>query len=84
MSKIVIYTTQYCPYCIAAKRFLGSQNLPYEEIDITDQDKMWDMLREKTGMQTVPQMFFDGKSIGGYDEMINLYRSGKWPYPIKK
>jgi len=81
MPEIVIYTTRYCPYCVSAKRFLNSQHLPYQEIDITDHDEMWDMLRKKTHQQTVPQIFFAGKSIGGYDDMMKLYHSNRWPFP---
>jgi glutaredoxin 3 len=84
MPEIVIYTTQYCPYCISAKRFFNSQNLPYQEIDITNKDEMWDMLQKKTRQQTVPQIFFDGKSIGGYEDMMELYRSNLWPFPKEK
>lgn len=76
-SKVLIYTTEYCPYCRSAKDFLKSKNVPFEEIDVTNDDAMRDKLVKLTGQETVPQIFADGKSIGGYDDLVKYYRSGK-------
>jgi glutaredoxin 3 len=76
--KVVIYTTRFCPYCVAAKKLLTSKNIHFEEIDITHDDEMWDKLVELTGgRQTVPQIFVDEKLIGGYDDLVKFYNSGK-------
>jgi glutaredoxin 3 len=76
--KVVIYTTQYCPYCHAAKDFLKKQKITFEEIDVSDDDAMRDKLVKMTGgRSTVPQIFADDKSIGGYDDLVALYKSGK-------
>lgn len=76
--KVVIYTTQYCPYCTAAKKFLRSKQVDFQEIDLTDDDAMREKLVQMTGgRETVPQIFADGKSIGGYDELVEFYNSGK-------
>ena len=75
---VIIYTTRNCPYCVAAKRLLFSKKVSFEEIDITHRDKMWDKLVELTGgRQTVPQIFVDEKLIGGYDDLLKFYNSGK-------
>ncbi len=74
--KIIIYTTQYCPYCHAAKEFLKSKKLAFEEIDVTDNDAMREKLFQMSGQVTVPQIFADGKSIGGYEDLVRFYKSG--------
>ena len=76
--KITIYTTSYCSYCHAAKRFLKSKNVVFEEIDVTDDEGMRRKLVQMTGgRETVPQIFADGKNIGGYDELVASTQSGK-------
>ena len=71
--KVVIYTASYCPYCHAAKRLLKSQGVVFEEMNVTDDENMREKLIQMThGRQTVPQIFVDGRSIGGYDELVKL------------
>ena len=77
MKKVVVYTTNYCPYCAAAKKFLNSKKVDFEEIDVSQDDAMRDKLVQLSGQETVPQIFVDGKSIGGYEELVEYYRSGK-------
>jgi glutaredoxin 3 len=78
MSDVTIYTTRICPYCIAAKRLLGARRIPYEEIDVTgDQAKRGWLVEITGGRKTVPQIFIRGQSIGGYDELAALDRSGQ-------
>lgn len=75
MRDVVIYTTDYCPYCHAAKKLLASKKIIYKEIDVTGNDALRDKLVEMTGgRQTVPQIFIDGKSIGGYEELKRLLK----------
>jgi GrxC family glutaredoxin len=79
MSKIVIYTIDYCPYCRKAKELLDQLKVKYEEIDISKNEaQMRLMLAEKTGgKQTVPQIFVDDKLIGGYDAISTLHEKGE-------
>jgi glutaredoxin 3 len=73
MAKITVYTTDYCPYCVRAKELLKSRGIPYEEIQLSEEDdKAWDDLYERSKMKTVPQIFADGKIIGGYTELAAL------------
>lgn len=72
-SKVVVYTTDYCPYCRAAKDHLRSKKIAFQEIDVTHDDTMREKLVEMTGRPTVPQIFVDGKSIGGYEDLVRLY-----------
>lgn len=76
--EVVIYTTEYCPYCSAAKQLLQSKGVAYKEIDVSDDGDMRRKLVQLSGGRTtVPQIFADGKSIGGYDDLARLYASGK-------
>ena len=77
-TKVEVYTTPYCPYCRAAKDFLKSKKVDFVEIDVSGDEPMRRRLVEMTGgRETVPQIFADGRSIGGYDELVAYYLSGK-------
>ncbi len=76
MKTIQIYTTRSCPFCDLAKRLLKDRGLDFEEIDVTDADKKA-ALKAKTGWRTVPQIFIEGKLIGGYQELVKMDREGK-------
>ncbi len=77
MNKIEIYSKDWCPYCAKAKSLLQSKQLDYAEIDITtDQAREQEMI-ERSSRRTVPQVFIDGESIGGYDDLANLNASGE-------
>ena len=78
---IELYTVDYCPYCKKALNFLNEKNVHYTNHDITEnEDVMRKELGEKYGIKghvTVPQIIIDGKNIGGYTDMINLYSTGE-------
>ena len=77
MAQVIIYTTNWCPYCHAAKAFLRAKAVDCEEIDVTDNpDKRFDM-EQRSRRHTVPQIFIDGKSVGGYDEIRMLDATGE-------
>ena len=77
MVKIEIYSTSYCPYCIRAKQLLDAKNVDYSEIDVTGDDGARLALVERSGgRRTVPQIFINGESIGGYDDLRALEESG--------
>jgi glutaredoxin 3 len=75
-NKVLIYTAQYCPYCVAAKKLLKSKKVEFEEIDVTNDDRMREKLVQMSGgRETVPQIFIDARCIGGYDDLVELYNS---------
>jgi glutaredoxin 3 len=76
MKDVVIYTTTYCGYCRRAKALLDRRNIPYVEIDVTGDPDARRKLAARTGRRTVPQIFIDGESIGGSDELHTLARTG--------
>lgn len=77
MADVTIYRTNYCPYCDMAERLFDSLGVDYDEIDVTDDAEKREELVDKTGMRTVPQVFIDGESVGGYDEVRALHDSGE-------
>jgi glutaredoxin 3 len=77
MTEVRVYTTRVCAYCIAAKRLLGARRVAFEEIDVTNDDEKRVWLVKTTGRRTVPQIFIDGDSIGGYEELASLDQSGR-------
>jgi glutaredoxin 3 len=76
-AEVTVYTTRVCPYCIAAKRLLGARSIAYKEIDVSNDDAKRAWLVEASGRRTVPQIFIAGESIGGFDELSALDRSGE-------
>ena len=78
MARVEIYTTPWCPYCLAAKRLLATKGVAYEETDVSgDSEKRQEMMARAKGRYTVPQIFIDGTPIGGCDELHALDRTGK-------
>ncbi len=78
MSDILIYTTQFCGYCRAAKNLLSAKAVKFAEIDVGfDADKRSEMVERAGGLRTVPQIFINGRHVGGYDELAALEREGK-------
>ena len=75
-AQVKMYTRKWCGYCTAAERLLNAKGIPYEQIDCTGDNKTRKWLLEVTGRSTVPQIFIDGKSIGGYDDLNALDRRG--------
>lgn len=77
MAEIIMYTKGYCPYCTKAKTLLASKGQSYTEISLdTNPEKAEEMI-EKSQRRTVPQIFINGQSIGGFDDLYALNQQGK-------
>lgn len=78
MSTVEIYTTRICPYCRRAKALLEKKGAAYEEIDVSDDDALRARMVELAGgRRTVPQIFIDGRPIGGSDDLYALEQEGR-------
>jgi glutaredoxin 3 len=77
MSKVVVYSTRWCGYCVRAKALLDAKGIEYEEITLDDNPGFRSELHELTGGWTVPQIVIDGTPIGGYTELWRLDKSGQ-------
>ena len=83
MAKVEIYTTAWCSFCLAAKRLLSARGIAFEEIDVTmDRDLRAAMAGRAGGRRTVPQVFIDGRHIGGCDDLYALDREGGLKPPV--
>ncbi len=72
MAKVEIYTKSWCGYSAGAKALLDAKGVPYTDIDVTaDPDTELAMI-ERAGAYTGPQIFIDGRGVGGYDELSAL------------
>jgi glutaredoxin 3 len=68
----------FCPYCARARSLLSKKGVTYSEIDVmADTAKRDEMIERAGGRQTVPQIFIDGKHVGGSDELAALDKAGK-------
>jgi glutaredoxin 3 len=77
MAKVEIYTKFLCPYCTRAKSLLKAKGVAMEEYDITmGGPKRTEMVDRAGGRTTVPQIFIDGRHIGGSDDLAALDREG--------
>ena len=78
MPNIEIYSSDRCPYCLKAKKLLDNKGVEYTEINVTEDEEARAALIEKAnGLRTVPQIFIDGKHIGGCDDLYALDSAGK-------
>jgi glutaredoxin 3 len=78
MAQIEIYTTPFCPYCSRAKALLARKGVAFQEIDAPNGSEARNAAIERSGGKTtVPQIFIDGRAIGGSDDLAALDRAGK-------
>lgn len=78
MAKVEIYTKFFCGYSVRAKALLQSKGVDFEEFDITtDAPKRAEMIQRANGGMTVPQIFIDGRHIGGSDDLAALDAKGE-------
>jgi glutaredoxin 3 len=76
-ANVIIYTTEYCGFCVQAKRLLSKKNVSYTEIDVGDRSDLRSWLVQASGQRTVPQIFINGQSVGGFTDIAALDRGGK-------
>jgi len=77
MPNLEVYSKEWCPYCAKAKALLKSKGLTYQEINVTSDEALQQQMVARSGRRTVPQIFLDGVSIGGYDDLANLNATGE-------
>jgi glutaredoxin 3 len=75
---VEIYTTPFCPYCLAAKDLLTRKGASFTEINVMgDAARRAEMVERAHGGRTVPQIFIGQAHVGGCDELYELEESGK-------
>ncbi len=85
MSDIIVYSKDYCPYCVRAKNLLKSLKLDFSEIDITnDVEKQNECFSKANGKKTVPHIFIGTYHVGGFDDLSAINSSGELVEILKK
>jgi glutaredoxin 3 len=82
-AEVVMYRTKYCGYCVLAQRLLDQKGIRYRAVDVSGDSNARAWLMKVTGQRTVPQIFIGGRSIGGYQELAALARSGELEHWLK-
>ena len=77
MPPITVYTTQFCPYCMRAKRLLAGKGAAFTEIAVDHDEQRWQEMQERSGRRTVPQIWIGDLHVGGFDDLWRLDRQGR-------
>ena len=78
VSGIEVYSSLWCPFCTRAKALLDRKGVEYREIDVDrDPNLRQQMMQRAGGRRTVPQIFVDGRHVGGSDDLAALERAGE-------
>lgn len=83
MKNVIIYTTDYCPYCVRAKMLLDREDIPYTEINIGRDDAKRRELEKLSHIRTVPQIFVEGEFVGDCDGIHAMHRNGEFDIIFK-
>ena len=79
-NKVAIISKSYCPYCTKAKKAFQQLNIPFKSMEIENRKdcaQIQSYMKAKTGAQSVPRVFVNGKFIGGGDDVVSKMRSGE-------
>lgn len=76
-AEVIVYSTKYCPYCTAAKELLNREKIVFQEIPVDDDPSLRKKMEELSGRRTVPQIFINGRHVGGFDDLKQLYDKGE-------
>jgi glutaredoxin 3 len=74
---VVMYTTNWCPYCERARKLLGAKNVMVSEIDVESAPEKRAEMRKRSGRTSVPQIFIGDQHVGGSDDLLTLEAAGK-------
>jgi len=77
MPEVIVYSSDYCPYCSRAKQLLNSKKVAFEEIVVDGKPQLRSEMIKKAGRTSVPQIWIGSVHVGGCDELYALERAGK-------
>lgn len=77
MAKVTMYSTRFCPYCMAARQLLEMKSVEYDDIAVDGAPEMRAEMMTKSGRHTVPQIWIGNTHIGGFDEISRLEHQGE-------
>ena len=76
MALVTMYTTRWCPYCVAARALLERLGVDYEDINVGSDRALRAEMETRAGRYTVPQIWIGSRHIGGFDDMNELHPQG--------
>jgi glutaredoxin 3 len=76
-AKVTVYSRAWCGYCAAAKKLLNGKQAEYDTVDVEADSSQLQTMIDRSGGRTVPQIFINDDSIGGYTELATLERDGR-------
>lgn len=77
MKPVIVYSSDYCPYCMRAKYLLESKGVAFEEIKVDGKPQVRAEMSQKAGRTSVPQIWIGTTHVGGCDDLYALVRAGK-------
>lgn len=77
MAQVLIYSSDWCPYCMRAKQLLANKGVAFEEIRVDGKPELRSEMTRKAGRTSVPQIWIDATHVGGCDDLYALERAGK-------
>ncbi len=72
-----MYTTRWCPYCVAARRLFDALGVTYEDIDVGRDPALRSEMERRSGRNTVPQIWIGDRHVGGFDDVNTLHARGQ-------
>lgn len=76
MPDVIIYSTRFCPYCVRAKNLLERKGVTFSEVRIDTDIAQRDIMIQRSGLRSVPQIFIGDFHVGGCDDLYALDASG--------
>jgi glutaredoxin 3 len=77
MAEVIVYSSDYCPYCTRAKQLLQNKHVAFEEIRVDGKPQVRAEMVKKSGRTSVPQIWVGTTHVGGCDDLFALERAGK-------
>ena len=77
MPDVIVYSSDYCPYCSRAKHLLESKGVAFDEIKVDGKPQLRAEMAHKAGRTSVPQIWIGSTHVGGCDDLYALERAGK-------
>jgi glutaredoxin 3 len=77
MSRIMVYTTERCSFCVRVKALLSARGVDFAEVNLSKDPVGRAELAHKTGMMSFPQVLVDGELLGGFAELHAAAEDGR-------
>ena len=75
-SRVILFSTEACTFCVHARSLLSKRGVDFEEVDLGGQPDLQAELTEVTGLESFPQILVDGETLGGYNELRAADKNG--------